>query len=100
MATGPPSILRRSPTDIKLAIGRPSPRIPQFNLPYLCYLTYLIYCRDVTVDIVNLDDVFHPAAAPTEELWTSRSTPALWVRCVASESQPTNVTGVITPAEK
>ena len=42
---------------------------------------------------------FYPAAVP-KGLWTSRSTPALWVRCAASESQPTNLPGVLTPAEK
>ena len=33
-----------------------SPRISQSNPHYFHYLTYFIYCRDVIVDIVKLDD--------------------------------------------
>ena len=32
------------------------PRISQFSLHYFHYLTYFIYCRDVIVDIIKLDD--------------------------------------------
>jgi len=101
------------------------PRISQFSLHYFHYLTYFIYCRDVIVDIIKLDDdrwdrfqmlagdrlsivdpilqalppFFHPSAAVPKGLWTSRSTPALWARCAASHFRPTNVLRVITPAE-
>jgi len=40
-----------------------------------------------------------PATVP-KGLWTSRSTSALWACCAASHFHPTNVPGVITPADK
>ena len=56
MARGPHSTLRPSPTNNKLPIRRPHLVSRNPILTYFCYLTYLIYCMDITVDIVKLND--------------------------------------------